>query len=150
MKQWDRYRFSHPEVHSAKVAAPLKLYLDQCSIGQTWNIIYYAVKNLAALTQEGRHTAQHIYNMLPGSIRRYADYRLANGQSIRPWRRPTPTSASCLTNILLDKILKAGDVCFEMLKGNDVTIYAEYLITKPVDCSAEKWFLVPPSSPPQE
>lgn len=150
MRQWDRYRFSHPEIYSSKAAAALKLYLDQCSIGQTWNIVYYSVKNLAALAQEGRHTPQHIYNMLPGSIRRYADYRLANGQSIRPWHRPTPTNAAWVTNILLDKILKAGDVCFEMLKGNDVTRYVEHLITKPIDCSSERWFSVPQNNPRSE
>ena len=145
VSQWERYNFAHPGIYSAKVSAALHLYLDQCSIGQMWNVIYYAVKNLAALTQEGKHTPQHIYNMLPGSIRRYADYRLANGQSIRPWRRPSPARASWLTNILLDKILKAGDVCFEMLKGQDVANYVEYLVTKPTDSAAATWFFT--SSP---
>ncbi len=147
VSQWERYRFAHPGVYSAKVSTTLQRYLDQCSIGQMWNVIYYAVKNLAALTQEGKHTPQHIYNMLPGSIRRYADYRLANGQSIRPWHRPTPAGASWVTNILLDKILKAGDICFEMLKGQDVAKYVEHLVTKPIDCAAATWFSThPPSS----
>jgi len=125
VSQWERYRFVHPGIYSAKVASALRLYLGRCSIGQTWNVIYYAVKNLAALTQEGKHTPQHIYNMLPGNIRRYADYRLSNGQSIRPWHRPPPTGESWMTNILLDKVLKAGNVSFEMLKGQDVVKYVE-------------------------
>ena len=146
VSQWERYRFAHPGIYSAKISAMLQVYLDQFSIGQMWNVIHYAVKNLAALTQEGEHTPLHIYNMLPGGIRRNADYRLANGQLIRPWHRPSPTSASWMTNILLDKILKAGDICFERLRGQDVFKYAEYLATQPSDCAAAAWFSPPPSS----
>ena len=143
VSQWERYRFAHPGIYSAKIATALQLYLGLCSIGQMWNIIYYAVKNLAALTQEGRHTPQHIYNMLPGSIRRYADYRLANSPSIRPWRRPSSARESWITSTLLDKVLKAGDIVFEMLKGQDVVKYAEYLVTNPRDCTPGTWFLKP-------
>jgi hypothetical protein len=113
VSQWERYRFAHPGIYSPKVSVALRPYLDQCSIGQLWNVLYYAVKNLAALNQEGKHTPQHIYNMLPGGIRRYADYRLGNGNTIRPWHRPSPSGESWITNILLDKVLKAGDVAFE-------------------------------------
>jgi hypothetical protein len=151
VSQWERYRFAHPGIYSAKVSATLQVYLDQCSIGQMWNVIYYAVKNLAALTQEGKHTPQHIYNMLPGGIRRYADYRLANGQPIRPWHRPSPAGASWLTNVLLDKILKAGDICFERLNGQDVVKYIEHLAVKPVDCPSATWFFsASPNSPRRE
>lgn len=146
VSQWERYRFAYPGIYSAKISAALQNYLEECSIGQLWNIVYYAVKNLAALMQEGRHTPQHVYNMLPGGIRRYADYRLANGQPIRPWRRPSPAGASWMTNILLDKILRAGDICFEKLKGQDVASYIEHLVTKPIDHPAETWFFAPSPS----
>lgn len=142
-KQWERYNFLHPGIYSAKVADAVRLYLGDCSIGQMWNIIYYAVKNLAALTQEGKHTPQHIYNMLPGGIRRYADYRLANGPSIRAWRRPHLTDSSWMTNILLDKVLKAGDIAFEMLRGKNVAEYVEYLLKKPDDEAAAAFFHPP-------
>lgn len=151
VSQWERYKFAYPGIYSAKVSATFQHYLSKCSIGQMWNVIYYAVKNLAALTQEGKHTPQHIYNMLPGGIRRSVDYRLANGQSIWPWNRPSPPAASWMTNILLDKILKAGDMCFKMLKGQDVAKYTEHLTTKPVDHPAATWFSVPPpGSAPSE
>jgi hypothetical protein len=140
VSQWERYRFAHPSVYSIKVSAVIKNYLEQCSIGQLWNIVYYEVKNLAALTQEGRHTPQHIYNMLPGGMRRYAEYRLANGQTIRPWRRPSPERASWMTNILFDKIFRAGDICFEKLKGKDVVRYVEHLVTKTSDGPADTSF----------
>jgi hypothetical protein len=140
VSQWERYNFAYPSIYSAKVSTTLQHYLGQCSIGQMWNVIYYAVKNLAALTQEGKHTPQHIYNMLPGAIRRYADYRLANGQPLRPWHRPSPTRASWLTNTVLDKVLKAGDACFGMLKGQDVVKYVEYLIARPIATAPETWF----------
>jgi hypothetical protein len=151
VSQWERYRFAHPGIYSAKVSATLQHYLEKCSIGEMWNVIHYAVKSLAALTQEGKHTPQHIYNMLPGGIRRSADYRLANGHSIWPWNRPSPTAASWMTNILLDKILKAGDICFKMLKGQDVARYAEHLASKPVDHAAATWFSAhPPGSAPAD
>lgn len=143
VSQWERYRFAHPGINSAKVSVALQPYLDECSVGQLWNVIYYAVKNLAALTQEGKHTPQHICNMLPGGIRRYADYRLANGQTIRPWHRPSPSKQSWITNILLDKVLKAGDFAFEMLKGQDVFEYVDYLVTKPSDHGPATWLSRP-------
>ena len=120
LSQCERYRFIQPGIYSSKVAAAIRDYLDRCSIGQMWNIIYYAIKNLAALAQEGKFTPQHIYNMIPGSLRRYADYRLANGDSIRPWRRPAPTTESWVTSILLDGVLKSGDIAFQALSGRDV------------------------------
>ena len=120
VSQCERYRFIQPDIYSSKVAAAVRHYLDRFSIGQVWNIIYYVLKDLAALSQERTYARQHIYNMIPGSIRRYADYRLANDKSIRPWRRPPPTTESWLTSILLDKVLKGGDVSFETMKGQDV------------------------------
>jgi len=128
LSQCERYRFVHPGIYSSKVAAAISDYLDRCSIGQMWNIIYYAIKNLAALAQEGKFTLQHIYNMIPGSLRRYADYRLANGDSIRPWRRPAPTTESWVTSILLDGVLKSGDVAFETLSGRDVMEHIKRLV----------------------
>jgi hypothetical protein len=125
ISQCERYRFIHSGIYSAKVAATLRDYLDRCSIGQMWNIIYYAIKNLAALAQEGTYTLQHIYNMIPGSIRRYADYRLAKDEPIRPWRRPSLATESWITSILLDKVLKAGDISFETLTGKEVVGHVE-------------------------
>jgi hypothetical protein len=81
--------------------------------------------------------------MLPGGIRRYADYRLGNGNTIRPWHRPSPSGESWITNILLDKVLKAGDVAFEMLKGQDVVQYVEYLVKKSRDRDPAMWFAGP-------
>jgi hypothetical protein len=128
VSQCERYRFIDPGIYSSKVAATLRDYLDRCSIGQMWNIIYYAIKNLAALAQEGTYTRQHIYNMIPGSIRRYADYRLAKDEPIRPWRRPSPATESWMTSILLDKVLKSGDISFETLTGQDVVSYVERVL----------------------
>jgi hypothetical protein len=69
--------------------------------------------------------------MIPGSIRRYADYRLGNGNPIHPWRRPPPATQSWVTTILLDKILKRGDHSFEMLTGQDIRNHVELLIKRP-------------------
>jgi hypothetical protein len=124
VSQCERYKFIDPGIYSSKASAAIRHYLDRCSIGQMWNIIYYAIKNLAALAQEGTYTRQHIYNMIPGSIRRCAEYRLAKNEEIHPWRRPSPTTESWITSILLDKVLKGGgDILFETLKGEDVAEY---------------------------
>lgn len=123
--QCERYRFTESQIYTDKVAAAIRHYLDRCSIGQAWNIIYYAVKNLAALAQEGRHTRQHIYNMMPGAIRRYADFRLGNQNAIHPWRRSAPSAEAWVTSILLDKVLKNGNVLFENLSGCEVHSYVD-------------------------
>lgn len=128
VSQCERYRFVQPDIYSSKVAAAVRHYLDRFSIGQVWNIIYYVLKDLAALSQERTYARQHIYNMIPGSIRRYADYRLANDKSIHPWRRPPPTTESWITSILLDKVLKGGDISFESLKGQDVIGHVERML----------------------
>jgi hypothetical protein len=127
--QCERYRFIQPDIYSSKVATAVRHYLDRFSIGQVWNIIFYVLKDLAALSQERTYARQHIYNMIPGSIRRYADNRLANGKPIHPWRRPSPTTESWITSILLDKVLKGGDISFETLKGQDIAGYVERLNT---------------------
>ena len=74
--------------------------------------------------------------MIPGSIRRYADYRLANDKSIHPWRRPPPTTESWITSILLDKVLKGGNISFETLKGQDVAKYVENVLADQPDATA--------------
>jgi hypothetical protein len=137
VSQCERYRFIQPDIYSSKVAAAVRHYLDRFSIGQVWNIIYYVLKDLAALSQERTYARQHIYNMIPGSIRRYADYRIANGKQIHPWRRPQPTNESWITSILLDKVLKGGNISFETLKGQDVVGYVERLRTSPANASPE-------------
>jgi hypothetical protein len=123
VSQCDRYRFIQPDIYSSKVSAAVRHYLDRLSIGQVWNIIFYTLKDLAALSQEREYARQHIYNMIPGSIRRHADHQLANDRSIRPWQRRAPATESWLTSIMLDKVLKGGDIAFETLKGHEVSAY---------------------------
>lgn len=119
----ERYRFFQPDIYSPKVAAAVRHYLDRLSIGQVWNVIFYTLKDLAALSQERVYTRQHIYNMIPGSIRRKADHRLANDRSIWPWHRRPWVTESWFSSIMLDKVLKGGDMAFETLKGHDVSAY---------------------------
>lgn len=131
LKQCDRYRFIKPDIYSAKVADVVRDYLPYFSIGQMWNVIYYVLKDLAALSQEKSYARQHVYNMIPGQLRRYFDYRIANGRPIHPWRRPTPITESWMTSILLDKVLGDGNTSFEQLTGQSVrymwSIYTHHL-----------------------
>ncbi|WP_323144915.1 hypothetical protein [Massilia phyllosphaerae] len=131
ISQCERFRFIHPSIYSSNVDTSIRHYLDRCSIGQMWNIIHYSIKNLAALAQEGKYTRQHIYNMIPGTIRRCAEYRLAKDEEIHPWRRPSLTKESWITSILLDKVLKNGEASFEMLKGSSVVKYVERMFSNP-------------------
>jgi hypothetical protein len=120
-RQCERYRFAQPDIYSAKVASAVRDYLAHLSIGQMWNIIFYVLKDLAALSQEKTYARQHVYNMIPGNIRRYIDYRLGNHKSIRPWSRPAPVTECWMTSILLDKVLGGGDESFETLAGKSVS-----------------------------
>jgi len=120
LKQCDRYHFLKPDIYSAKVADAVRDYLPHFSIGQVWNVIYYVLKDLAALSQEKTYARQHVYNMIPGQIRRYFDYRIANSRPIHPWRRPALITESWMTSILLDKVLGDGNTSFEQLTGQSV------------------------------
>jgi len=119
------YRFCQPGLYSSKVAASIRHCLDRLSIGQVCNIIHYTLKDLAALSQRRGYTRQEIYSMVPGSLRRAADYRLPNGKPIHPWRRPSPATEPWLTTVLLDDVLKDGDISFETLKGKEVAAHVQ-------------------------
>lgn len=126
LTQCERYRFVQPGIYSAKVAEAVGDYLPHFSIGQMWNVIFYVLKDMAALSQEKTYARQHVYNMIPGNIRRYLDYRLSNNRPIRPWHRPAPITESWMTSILLDKVLGDGNTSFEMLTGQSVGAHVEF------------------------
>jgi hypothetical protein len=91
-----------------------------------WNVIFYVLKDMAALSQEKAYARQHVYNMIPGNIRRYLDYRLSNNIPIRPWHRAAPVTESWMTSVLFDKVLGDGNLSFEMLTGQSVGAHVEF------------------------
>lgn len=126
LKQCERYRFVQPDIYSAKVADAVRDFLPRFSIGQMWNIIFYVLKDMAALSQEKTYARQHVYNMIPGNIRRYLEYRLSNNRAIHPWRRPAPITESWMSSILFDKVLGDGNISFETLTGQSVRAHVEF------------------------
>lgn len=124
--QCERYRFLQPDIYSAKVADAVSDFLPRFSIGQMWNVIFYVLKDMAALSQEKTYARQHVYNMIPGNIRRYLDYRLSNNREIHPWRRPAPITESWMTSILFDKVIGDGNRSFEMLTGQSIRAHVEF------------------------
>ena len=126
LKQCERYRFVQPDIYSTKVAEAVRDFLPHFSIGQIWNVIFYVLKDMAALSQEKTYARQHIYNMIPGNIRRYLDHRLGNDKPIHPWRRPAPITESWMSSILLDKVLGDGNTSFETLTGQAVAAHVEF------------------------
>lgn len=126
LKQCERYRFFQPDIYSPKVAAVVHDFLTHYSIGQVWNVIFYVLKDMAALAQEKTYARQHVYNMIPGNLRRYFDYRLGNNKAIRPWQRPAPLTESWMSSILFDKVLGDGNTSFEMLTGQSVGAHVEF------------------------
>lgn len=125
LKQCERYHFAQPNIYSEKVALAIRDFLPHFSIGQIWNVIFYVLKDLAALAQEKTYARQHIYNMIPGNIRRYLEHRLSNNKPVHPWRRPATITESWMTSILLDKVLGNGDVSFEVLTGQMVQTHVK-------------------------
>lgn len=128
VSQAQRYRFTGAEIYTVDVAFVIVDSLHRFSIGQMCNIIYYMFKDLAALAQKGAYERQRIYDMIPETIRRYADDRLGNRKSVYPWSR-RPTSESWLSSILLDTVLKDGDAVFETVNGSDIAVYVRGLLT---------------------
>lgn len=124
--QCERYRFVQPDIYSTKVADAVRDFLPHFSIGQMWNVIFYVLKDMAALSQEKTYARQHVYNMIPGHIRRYVDYRLSNNRAIHPWRRPAPITESWMTSILFDRVIGDGNTSFEMLTGQSIRAHVEF------------------------
>jgi hypothetical protein len=121
IEQCERYRFTKDDLYSERVKETVLEYLATLSIGQMWNVIYYVMKDLAALVQERTYSRQHVYNMIPGSIRRKIDYRIANGREIIPWSRRHPSKESWITSILLDKVLGDGNRVFASQVGESIS-----------------------------
>lgn len=122
-----RWNFVKAEIYSPTIAATVRQYLEILSIGQMWNVIFCVLKELAAVAQTNKYARQHIYNMIPGNIRRYADNRLAGSRGLTPWHRPQSFKEAWLTSIILDKVLKSGEVAFQDLSGRQVAKYVDDL-----------------------
>lgn len=125
LKQCERYRFFQDDIYSLKVAEVIKEFLPNFSIGQMWNVIYYVIKDLAALAQEKSYARKHVYNMIPGQLRRFFDYRIASSKPPHPWRRPALLTESWMTSLLLDKVLGDGSTSFETISGQSVAMHVE-------------------------
>lgn len=122
-----RWRFIKADIYTPTIAATVRQYLEILSIGQMWNIIFYVLKDLAALAQANTYARQHVYNMIAGNIRRSADFRIANNRELTPWRRQQTSKEAWITSIVLDKVLKGGEHAFQNLTGRGVFKYVEDL-----------------------
>jgi hypothetical protein len=120
LEQCQRYRCVKEDIFSDKVADAFRYCLRDLSVGQVWHVIYYVIRDLAALSQEKSYARQHVYNMIPGSIRRFADNKLSNKREVRPWSRPNLHKEAWITSILFDTVLRDGNMLFETLTGNSV------------------------------
>jgi len=121
----ERYRFSKEAVFSKKVAESIRYCLERVSLPQVWNILWYTMREIAALVQEGKYIRPHVYNMVAGNIRRDIDRKLANNYAIRPWARPRQEKEPIITGVLFDKIFGKGDYAFETVSGKNVVTFFE-------------------------
>lgn len=119
-EQCEQYSLSSEHLYTEKVAESIRYALERLSIPQAWNIIWCVIRNIAALMQNRNYTRQHVYNMIPGNIRRDVDKRLANNTPIKPWNRQNHDNESFLTSIIFDKILQGGTAAFESINGTSI------------------------------
>ena len=124
-EQCDQYRFSSEHLYTEKVADSIKYSLERLSIPQVWNVIWCVIRNIAALMQNRNYSRQHVYNMIPGNIRRDVDKRLANNIPIKPWNRQNHDNESFLTSIMFDKILQGGTAAFEVINGTTIMTFLD-------------------------
>ena len=106
-----------------KVADSIRYCLERVSLPQVWNILWYTMREIAALIQEGKYIRPHVYNMVSGNIRRDIDRKLANNTLIRPWTRLRYEKEPIITGILFDKIFGKGDVAFKTVTGRNVEAF---------------------------
>lgn len=116
----ERYRFSRETVFTPKVAESIRYCLERISLAQVWNVLWYTMRDIAALLQEGKYIRPHVYNMVAGNIRRDIDRRLANNFPIRPWNRLRADKEPIITGIFFDKVLGKGDFAFETVTARNI------------------------------
>jgi hypothetical protein len=116
----ERYRFSKEAIFSPKVAESIRYCLERVSLAKVWNVLWYTMREIAALIQEGRYIRPHVYNMVAGNLRRDIDRRLANNSPIRPWNRLRADKEPIITGILFDKILGKGTFAFENVTARNI------------------------------
>lgn len=119
----ERYRFSKEAVFTPKVAESIRYCLDRVSLAQVWNVLWYTMREIAALIQEGRYIRPHVYNMVAGNLRRDIDRRLANNSPIRPWSRLRADKEPIITGILFDKVIGKGDSAFETVNARNIVAF---------------------------
>ncbi|VVE13234.1 hypothetical protein PCE31106_02732 [Pandoraea cepalis] len=126
IEQYDRYNFPG-DGYSDKIAESIRYALERYSIPQVWNLIYYTMKGLAALLQDSRYTRRHVYNMIPGNIRRRVDNSIANNYEVRPWGRQSEAKEAFLTSLFFDKILGGGTEDFNLVNSSNIGAVADRL-----------------------
>jgi hypothetical protein len=124
-EQCDQYSLSSEHLYTEKVVESIRYSLERFSIPQVWNIIWCVIRNIAALMQNRNYSKQHVYNMIPGNIRRDVDKRLANKIPVKPWNRQNHDNESFLTSIIFDKILQGGTAAFEAINGTTIMTFLD-------------------------
>lgn len=125
-EMYAKYKFFDAE-YSDRIAESINYALQYYPIPKVWNIISFTLLKLAALMQAGTHTKKHVYNMIPGNIRRSVDKLIADNREIRSWTRRSETKEAFLTGLLFDKILGGGTDDFNSVTSANIHDAAERL-----------------------
>jgi hypothetical protein len=94
---------------SEKLTLVLRSVLARFSLGQTYNFIWRAARDAAAIYLRENTSKAHAVNIVPGHIQRGAERALAEGWAVKAFRRDRRIPESQVTHVLLTMALKLTD-----------------------------------------
>jgi hypothetical protein len=92
-----------------KLSLVIRSVLRHFSIGQTYNFIWRAARDAAAFYLRERTARTHARNIVPGAIQRMAERALAEGWTVKSYRRDRRAPESQVSHVLFTMALRLPD-----------------------------------------
>lgn len=97
-----------------KTIATFKDLLEKFSVSQIYGIIYRSVANATRYYQQGGVSKKQASNSVIGSCQRYAERAFLENWELKKFVRPYVVPQSVLSEFLFNRVLKIGELGFNM------------------------------------
>jgi hypothetical protein len=103
-----------------KLSLVIRSALRHFSIGQVYNFIWRAARDAAAFYVREQTSKSHARNIVPGSIQRAVERALAEGWTVKPYRRDRRAPESQVSHVLFTMALRLPEGGFHAVPPRPV------------------------------
>jgi tetratricopeptide (TPR) repeat protein len=92
--------------------------LERYSTAQMYNIVWNSVKNAVMFQKEKRLSNAHAANLVSSGCKQYGDKAMAEGWSLKPYRRNYDLPQTVASQLLYNRLLVIGEAGFNCRPGS--------------------------------